>query len=305
MYTYIIKEASITVMMEGRPEIVSKDTPTFKMLRDALIEERWDEVKKLLSVKNVVEDFSAGEVTVDDGKVLYRGYEVHSSVAVKIVELLADGLNVTPLMNFLARVENNPLIDARRELYDFCEANGFMIDEEGYIIAYKAVRNDYKDKHSGRFDNSIGAIPTMKREDVDPDRRKTCSTGLHFAAFEYARSFGGGTDRLMVVRVDPADVVAIPADHNNQKGRAWRYVIIDEIMDGKPLQKKTFRSADFQVKAVPDAADTPDNTHKGITAALKASNWQIAGPNGAAAALGIPESTLRGRMKRLGIVRPN
>jgi formate hydrogenlyase transcriptional activator len=38
-----------------------------------------------------------------------------------------------------------------------------------------------------------------------------------------------------------------------------------------------------------------------ITAALQATNWVVAGPNGAAAQLGLPRTTLLSRMQRLGI----
>jgi len=41
-----------------------------------------------------------------------------------------------------------------------------------------------------------------------------------------------------------------------------------------------------------------------IIAALEKTNWVIAGPNGAAARLGIKRSTLQFRMRKLGIVRP-
>jgi hypothetical protein len=38
-----------------------------------------------------------------------------------------------------------------------------------------------------------------------------------------------------------------------------------------------------------------------ITAALRATNWVVGGPNGAAAQLGLPRTTLLSRMQRLGI----
>ncbi|MGH9308046.1 MAG: helix-turn-helix domain-containing protein [Vicinamibacterales bacterium] len=41
-----------------------------------------------------------------------------------------------------------------------------------------------------------------------------------------------------------------------------------------------------------------------MVAALERTNWVIAGPNGAAARLGIKRSTLQFRMRKLGIVRP-
>ena len=326
----LITNDSITVAVKGRPHTVHSQEPTFEALKQALKDGDWDAVPRLLSTAAAIEDFSSGEVEVKDGEVLFRGHVCHGTVVDKILELMKEGFDISPLTNFLSRVENNPSIDARRELYDFCEANNFMIDEQGFLIAYKAVRDDYKDIHSGRMDNSVGATPSMKREAVNADRRVQCSAGLHFAAYDYAaNSFGGArTDRrLMIVRVDPADVVAVPTDYGFQKGRAWRYQVIGEIgEDKKPLERKTFGVDDFEVDLDDEfdvlGIDFDEDFDEGeedvegevvfddgmdedeIRGALSRAVWVVSGPDGAARRLSIPESTLRGRMKRLGIVRP-
>ena len=42
-----------------------------------------------------------------------------------------------------------------------------------------------------------------------------------------------------------------------------------------------------------------------IATVLEATNWKISGDAGAAAKLGVPPSTLRSKMKKLGVQRPN
>lgn len=61
------------------------------------------------------------------------------------------------------------------------------------------------------------------------------------------------------------------------------------------------RSSDTRAAGTETLEDA-DRRH--ITAALERSKWVIAGPNGAAARLGIKRSTLQFRMRKLGIVRP-
>ena len=61
--------------------------------------------------------------------------------------------------------------------------------------------------------------------------------------------------------------------------------------------------------AAPDTSTHEDGTlaaadRRHIVAALEKANWVLAGPNGAAARLGIKRSTLQFRMRKLGIVRP-
>jgi formate hydrogenlyase transcriptional activator len=71
---------------------------------------------------------------------------------------------------------------------------------------------------------------------------------------------------------------------------------------GVPIEALTGRRAtssdSLQTRTLEDA----DRRH--IVAALERANWVIAGPNGAAASLGVKRSTLQFRMRKLGIVRP-
>jgi formate hydrogenlyase transcriptional activator len=48
-------------------------------------------------------------------------------------------------------------------------------------------------------------------------------------------------------------------------------------------------------------ADLDDVERKQILTALERTNWIVAGPNGAAAQLGVKRSTLQSRMQKLGI----
>lgn len=308
----LITDTSITVSVHGLPHTVRKDEPTFNDLREAIRESRWDDVMSLFSTTIAITTFTDGDIVIADEEITYKGHPVHGIVVNKILDLMYEGFDVAPLTRFLARVQNNPSITARQELYGFCEANGFMIDEGGYLIAYKSVRADYTDKRTGTMNNAVGAVVSMDRADCDDDRDRTCSTGLHFAAYKYARGFGGSTDRLMVLRVDPADVVAIPSDYENEKGRACRYTIIDELEDREALESQTvFTNDQFQVAPSPlddffeDDDDDNNDTLTGdtIRSALHDAKWVVAGPSGAAHILGIPESTLRGHMKRFGITR--
>ena len=60
------------------------------------------------------------------------------------------------------------------------------------------------------------------------------------------------------------------------------------------------KELDLSVKGAADLT-TVERTH--IISVLERTGWKISGPDGAAAVLGMPSSTLRSRMKRLGITR--
>jgi hypothetical protein len=121
----------------------------------------------------------------------------------------------------------NPSARAVSELYGFLEKGGMPITPDGYFLAYKKVRANYKDCHSGTMDNSVGKVVQMERNAVNDDKDITCSHGLHFCSRSYLDHFGG--DRIVIVKINPADVVSIPSDYNDAKGRACRYEVIGEL----------------------------------------------------------------------------
>jgi len=171
----------------------------------------------------------------------FNGRPFSQAVTDKVLAMIDAGNDAEPLFNFLRNVRQNPSSTAQDELLLFCVANQFMITTDGHILAYKSVRGNYTDIHSGKFDNSVGNTVMMERNAVDDNREQTCSTGLHFASHEYASTWAGDIDgvnrRLMVMKVNPRDVVSIPSDYNNQKGRCCKYEVIAELNGGKALPK--------------------------------------------------------------------
>jgi len=166
--------------------------------------------------------------------------------------MLEEGFPVDALCNFLCRLKQNPSKRAVDELYGVLENNDLPITPEGNFYAYKKVREDFKDIHSGTFDNSPASVCEMPRNEGNEDKDQTCSTGLHFCSLEYLPRFGRSTgDRVMILEIDPADVVSIPSDYNNAKGRACRYTVIAEHNAKDPETTSAFDSVVESIDAIP------------------------------------------------------
>lgn len=234
----------------------------------------------LVAVKQYIADSSDGSITFVDGKLMFEGEELHHSMVPRIVGLVRDGFDVRPLTNFLRNALDNPSPRAREELYGFLEVNNLPVTADGCFIAYKMVRGDFRDIYTGKMDNSPGATPRMKRNDVDPDKHRTCSRGLHFAALEYVLNGGYGSrdggNRLVAVKVNPRDVVAIPTDYKNSKGRACQYLILKELDWNTRLPVNT---AGFSLFAG-DTAQPADNDAEAAAGAADGDVFTLT-PNGA------------------------
>jgi len=170
-----------------------------------------------------------GRVEITGNEVLFDGVAVESYVANRILTHFREGNPVEPLINFMTNLQANPSYKARQELLGFLEYGDLPITPDGHFLAYKKVGrgDDYMDCFSGKIDNSIGQVVSMARHDVQDNSNITCSAGLHFCSIEYCRSFGGS--HLMVLKINPADVVSIPTDYNNTKGRCCRYEVVGEL----------------------------------------------------------------------------
>ena len=228
---YRISENSISVMVDNRMRVVHGNSVNFEALRNELRKPEHDlnKIMEFADFVTFVSQASFGEVEVSNDKVRWRGKDLHHVICDRLLALLKEGSDLEPLALFLNRLMSNPLQTAQNELYQWLEAGNAPITPMGTFLAFKAVSGDYKDKHSGKFDNSVGQIVEMPRDKVDPDRNNECSYGLHFCQYGYLSSFLNSGDRLMIVEIDPADVVAIPKDYSHQKGRTWRYTVVGEV----------------------------------------------------------------------------
>jgi len=235
---FTCSDGNFVFVLSGKVFYMNKDNPIYSSVLEQLKDICEDELRDLLEadpnikpkqtpVGSVVED---GGVTVSaDGTLRLNGEEVHGTIATRIREFSAMGLSYENLVLFLENVSQNPSFGAQQELFEFLENRGMPITEDGCFLAYKAVRSDYMDKFSGRIDNSPGQTVEMIRHKVDDNRAKHCSAGLHCGALDYISWYGGGDDKIVVVKVNPKDVVSVPNDCACMKCRVCKYVVLRDF----------------------------------------------------------------------------
>ena len=224
---YLIQGSNIVVVINNQPHTISKTHITYQKVLDAIKTNDWATVQDVIEPKKVVINYGKGNVEVQGDKLFWRGAEMHNALTTRMIAMLQEGFPIEPLVLFMENLMSNPSKRAVDELYGFLEKNNLPITPDGHFLAYKKVRENYMDCHSGTFNNSIGMICEMERNQVDDDKDRTCSIGLHFCSQEYLNHFGG--EHTMILKINPRDVVSIPSDYNNSKGRCSRYEVIGEL----------------------------------------------------------------------------
>jgi len=250
---FILTENSLTVSVEGKTYTINSGHPSWRQAIESLKRKDYDSLKDLVSVKKAFSAFTGDKVKVIDNQVFFNGEPIHNYLSDKILSFMEKGLPHESLIKFLERLMANPSRRAVNELYAFLSHKNLPVTDAGTFLAYKSVRSDYTDHYSGNFNNSIGNTLEMTRNNVCDDHNQGCSVGFHAGSLEYASSFGGGESVLLIVEIDPADVVSVPSDCNCQKLRTCKYTVVAKY-DG-PLPEHYTKDAQSAYDPQDDSED--------------------------------------------------
>lgn len=146
--------------------------------------------------------------------------------------------NAEYLKLFLSRLLKN---ESKQEIPHFLfylSQQKFIILETGDLIAYKAVREDLYDKHSGTILNSIGSVIKMERSKVTQDSLQPCAPGLHVGTKDYIQNYARSESRYLAVKIRPEDLVSVPGI-NEGKIRVCEYEVLCEVSMETILTKHT------------------------------------------------------------------
>ena len=245
---YMVTSNGLSVFFPGKePFMVAKDHPSFEAILEAITSGKvasYEDIEQMVKIKKTVAnlEFEGVAISLNDDEQLVltiNGKEAEvlsGALERRLVGMLRE--TDSPLRKatyqgfarFISNLYKNPSYKSVKQMYGFLEANDLPITQNGTFLAYKKVRPDYFDIHSGTFNNSIGQVVEMPRNMVEDDPYKTCSAGLHVCSYDYLRHYSScELDRVVICEVNPADVVSIPAHYDNAKMRTCKYTVIDEV----------------------------------------------------------------------------
>ena len=234
---YMMQGENIILLIDNKTHTVNRNTHfgCFDEIVKALGEGDMETVERLVDAEKMVEDYGNGDLSLVDEVLHYKGRPMANALSTRVVAMIRSNQPFEFMIKFIDNLMANPSKRAIDEIYTFMENNALPITPDGYILAYKGVNANYRDKRTDTFDNSVGAENEMPRNEVDDNPRNTCSSGLHISSLDYASHWAGDSGKLMIVKVNPKDIVCIPYDYNHQKVRTCRYTVVGEhnVRDGK------------------------------------------------------------------------
>jgi hypothetical protein len=261
--SYIIKtNGSVVLFLSSGCETIANDHPNYNKVLAAIKARDFSNIENLVNVSKAIKSYVGTKVSIQNGEVFYGNFVLHNTLTNRILKMMEEGFKFDHMLAFIENLMQNPSNRAVNETYTFLENYGLPITDDGCFLAYKGVRNDYKDIYSGTIDNSVGSTPSMPRNMVDENYERDCSTGLHVGALDYVVHYGTftkgeprreGGNRLLIVKVNPKDVVSVPNYANHPKMRVSTYTVVSEILDVvKELDKVVYTAK--ATTLAPDAA---------------------------------------------------
>lgn len=273
-------KVSLTVFDEdGLPTPVPQGYHKFDELVTALIA---GDDKAAFALLNVPEKVAgklqllSERVSLSGNSILFDGDPIEGAIAEHIIKILSEGeepIKWQSLVNFLEKVQTNPEAHSREQLYVWLRKHGFTITADGDFLAYKGVDPDLRSVNKsgsayvdgvlfqGGIPNTLGSIITMPRSTVQHNPRIGCSTGLHAGTWDYARKFVGYDGVVLLVKINPRDVVSVPTDSGDQKLRVSRYQVIQQVkaaVDATTYSELLEKTKEAQDEAVVEEVTTTD-----------------------------------------------
>lgn len=256
--TYFIDRTDITVIFsDGSSAHWDATSDMFETVKSLCILE--DE-KTLMQIRDQTKMLMNEEVRIEGNLMIIdkdnNTFKItlgdSTDPVIKFIDLLKKkgviDTEIKRIKPFLRNMFANTYINAVEEIYDFCLAMDFEITDDGCILAYKKVRADLGSVYdNGKTKHEIGKYTEV--EVFDTNRENTCSQGLHFCSRNYLNYYSG--EKVIIVKVDPRDIVSIPVDYNYEKGRCCRYLVVGILEKGKTLAETDIeKMSEGKVKTV-------------------------------------------------------
>lgn len=235
---YIINNAGIVLFLDNKPVKFEKGSSQYAKIIEAFdLPENQQEAAIRKTLENAAERVEKNGFKISPEEVSYKGETLPKALADKVRSIHREGLPLNLFEKFWQNLQDNPSSSSVNELYEFLAYKELPITEDGCFLAYKGLESNLWSisgnketkvvkgvvDESGRILNSIGAEIEVKRRDVDDNRDHHCSFGLHVGSLDYARGFAQGA--VVVVKVNPKDVVSVPKDYSCQKCRVSAYKV--------------------------------------------------------------------------------
>ena len=242
---------SLTVVISGKSYSLTRGHASFLFVINELkkVEPNADKILDMIDTKTVLTHFSADTLVKRGIDFFYNGQEVKNVLVDRIRDFMRLGISWKPMERFLDNVLKNPREHSQQFVYKFLENENLPLTPDGCFLGYKGVQSDFwsintghhtmihgQQNEEGHIFNRLGEVVRVPYEEVVADPNQPCARGLHVGSYTYAKNWAGENGRVVLVQVNPKDVVSVPST-GKEVMRVCAYEVVDQVW-GEPLKQK-------------------------------------------------------------------
>lgn len=236
-HAYTVSNGTLTLSLGDKTHTLSKTSPYYNAVLNALVAESWDKVAdilarstRILTPITTLAGKAQASIVIGGEKLELRTDQ--ANLFTKALEEAKVAGDINRFTLFLSYLTNNPKGPSiANELYSFMLKNECTIAPNGLIQAWKGVTRVYKSPFTDKVQYSLNKMFRMERTKVDANPANPYSYGLHVGNKSY--NFG---DIVTKVYIHPADVVCVPT-LNSGAIRVCRFLMLDA---GQPYNDSQF-----------------------------------------------------------------
>lgn len=239
----------------------NKNLTMFNKVTNVINDNEMDQEDKVVAIYDLLNPESAisqkinsnfslsRQIEVVSGRIKFNGKMLDESLSTHLISMLDE--EYTPkdekkwkaYLLFLDNLHQNVDERIREQLFRWINYEnenglGFSFTDDGCLVGYKGCNGTILEPVSvfegnaivngveytkSVIPNKVGSIVEMPRFDVTADPHIGCSEGLHIGSRAYASNWG---EVLLLVKVNPRDIVSVPFECDSQKIRACRYEVL-------------------------------------------------------------------------------
>jgi predicted DNA-binding transcriptional regulator YafY len=251
IFNSVSEGAGATVIFsDGTIQQISQDNANYGRVVNTLTSTPVDAIDEEALLALIIPALTVGKslnrlserVAFDGTNVLFDGDVVNDAISDHILRIVKEGGSADSykaLVAFMEKLYTNPSEESRNSLYDFIVRHNITIDHDGDFYAYKGVKADSGSiregfgivdgvSMNGSLPNKPGSVLEIPRSKVNADNAVGCGTGLHAGTYNYASGWAQGL--LLLVKINPRDVVSVPSCSSFQKLRTCRYKVVSQTI---------------------------------------------------------------------------
>jgi len=260
---YIKTQTGFAGLADGKPFTVADTHPCFGEIEQAIRNNNEQLVHQLINRSTMLATnphvvHQRVEVDPVAGVIYVDGLPIENTLVSRVISMALEGYQIESMVAFIDNLYQNPSKKTIDRIYAWLEAGEMPITDDGHFIAYKRVNNDLTSFYDNTTKHVVGEVTAMERYRCDDRTEETCSTGLHFCSYGYLSKYYSGMGRILVLKINPADVVAIPDDYGTSKGRACKYLVVGELTIEQTSEVETVNVLSMPVMIIDEQDTIPE-----------------------------------------------